>query len=387
MATLYTLISTLVAISGGVSGPCHRVASPSGSDRAAGSAAAPFRTVQKLVNSLARGQTGCLKAGSYRGNVRFGHGGRAGRPLTLTGYHGETATVVGRLWVARGANHVVVKGLHLNGDNQQDLPSPTINANDVTFTNDEVTNGHSAICFDVGSDTYGRADGTVISHDRIHGCGTLPPTNHEHGIYVADATATRIEWNLIYDNADRGVQLYPDAQDTIVAHNVIDGNGEGLIFSGNDATASSHNVVIHNIISNARVRSDVESNWSPKGPIGSGNVASENCVYGGEQTVDLSSGGFIASDNIVADPGYTNAAKGDYIPRQASPCADVLTGSGLLALNIVKRARPGAGKRPGFGWLGTGFVEPVLTEISRVDAWAGAAVGAGHPHSPAPALR
>ena len=38
--------------------------------------------------------------------------------------------------------------------------------------------------------------------------------------------------NWIYDNADRGVQLYPDADGTVVTGNVIDGNGEGVIFGG-----------------------------------------------------------------------------------------------------------------------------------------------------------
>ncbi len=56
-----------------------------------------------------------------------------------------------------------------------------------------------------------------------------------------DATDTTIEWNLIYANADRGIQLYPNAEYTTIDHNIIDDNGEGILFAGDDGTASSYN--------------------------------------------------------------------------------------------------------------------------------------------------
>ena len=51
--------------------------------------------------------------------------------------------------------------------------------------------------------------GTVLEHNRIYDCGQLPPTNHQHGIYVSAARDTRIISNLIYDNADRGFSFTP----------------------------------------------------------------------------------------------------------------------------------------------------------------------------------
>ena len=51
----------------------------------------------------------------------------------------------------------------------------------------------------------------MIEHNRIHDCGELPATNFDHGVYVAEARDTVIRDNWIYSNADRGVQLYPDA--------------------------------------------------------------------------------------------------------------------------------------------------------------------------------
>ena len=57
----------------------------------------------------------------------------------------------------------------------------------------------------------------IVAPTAIHDCGRLPATNRHNGISVTYATGTRIAANWIYDNADRGVQLYPDADDTRVA--------------------------------------------------------------------------------------------------------------------------------------------------------------------------
>ena len=167
-------------------------------------------------------------------------GGSASAPTTVTSYPGERATVVGRIHVADEANNVVVQGLTLDGRNGDNLPSPTVNGDGIVFRDNEVTNDHTTICFLLGSDGYGRARGTVIERNRIHNCGQLPATNHHHGIYVEASDGARITENWIYDNADRGVQLFPDAQGTYVARNVIDGNGQGVIFSRTvGATTSS----------------------------------------------------------------------------------------------------------------------------------------------------
>ena len=86
-------------------GVCDRVASP-------GPGAA-----QDLVNSLSRGQTGCLHGGLYEGNVKVSEPG-----ITLTRYASEKAIVKGRFWVAEGADDVTVEGLYLDGTNPNILP-------------------------------------------------------------------------------------------------------------------------------------------------------------------------------------------------------------------------------------------------------------------------
>ena len=298
-------------------GVCDRVASPRGSDANRGTATRPYRTAAKLANSLRPGQTGCLRTGVYRGRVKIRRGGRSGAPTRIRSHPGERATVRGRLHVANSANHVVIRLLYLDGRNRARLPSPTVNGNNIVFRENDVTTRHTTICFLLGSERWGRARRTVIDRNRIHNCGELPPTNHHHGIYVEASTGARITGNWIYVNADRGVQLFPDAQRTYVARNVIDGNGEGIVFS----RSSAGNVVEDNVVSNPVVRYNVED-FELRGD---GNVARRNCLWstrhpdraGVQPDITVP-----VQDSVVAEPAFMDRGEKDFRVASGSECFD-----------------------------------------------------------------
>jgi hypothetical protein len=301
---------------------CTRYAAPFGSDTASGGEGDPFATVGRLLDSVGPGEAGCLFGGVYVEDVKVTTGGSPGSPLALASRPGSRATLRGRLWIAEGASDVLVTGLNLDGRNAGRLPSPTVNGDRIVFRGNDVTNYHTGICFVLGSSLgWGTARDVLLEGNRIHDCGRLPATNHEHGVYVESARDTWIVDNLIYDNADRGIQLYPDAQDTVVAHNVIDGNGEGVIFSGEGGSASNGNRVSENVITNALLRFNVESWWPAGNPVGTGNVVERNCLWNGRQGNVAPEVGFVARENIVADPGFRSRAAKDFALPDGSPCA------------------------------------------------------------------
>lgn len=306
---------------------CDLYASVSGSDGAPGSAEHPFATVAHLAASLSAGQTGCVRGGVFNEDVTIENSGSLGAPITISSYPGERATLVGRLWIHQHADYVTVENMNLNGRNSASLPSPTVNGNFASFLGDDVTNEHTEICFVVGSG-WGRANHTLIQGNRIHDCGMLPSRNQDHGIYVDEADNTQILDNVIYKNTDRGVQLYPDAQGTVIERNIIDSNGEGILFGGSSGTASSGTTVQDNLITNAQTRYDVES-WYPSGnPSGQNNIVQNNCVWGGAYgTIETNKTGFQPTSNTTANPGYTNPNQGDYRINTTSPCAQLLAGS------------------------------------------------------------
>jgi parallel beta-helix repeat protein len=282
--------------------------------------------VEVFIARLAPGETGCLREGRHEAP----EGATVDVPgVTLTSYPGETATLAGRLWIEQGADGVVIEDLVLDGRNAESLPSPTVNADGVILRGNDISNRNTEICLTVGSGRFGEAAGTLIEGNRIHDCGRLPPTNLDHGIYVSHATDTVIRGNTIYDNADRGVQLYPDAQGTRVVGNVIDGNGEGVHFGGDSDEASSGNVVAGNLIANSNLRYNVESHW--QGPVGSGNVVRDNCVwtdrpgfYSGSPAgsgIEAPLDGVRARDNIVEEPDYVDRDAGDFELDHESACA------------------------------------------------------------------
>ena len=290
--------------------------------------AEPGTAISALVDDLASAQTVCLREGVHRSSDDIVI---SARDVTLSSYPGERATLRGRLWIREGADGATVTDLLLDGRNPGDTPSPTVNANNARFHGNEVTNQHTAICFVLGDDEYGEASGTVIEDNEIHDCGQLPATNQDHGIYVAHAVETVIRNNWIYSNADRGVQLYPDADRTLVTGNVIDGNGQGVIFGGNGERTSDDNLVERNLITNSTIRWNVESSW-PDDVVGTGNVVRRNCIFGGvrddgDGSIQTPARGFDVSDNLIVDPLYVDRGAGDFELEPESPCADLLAGS------------------------------------------------------------
>ena len=55
--------------------PCTYTAALSGSDHSRGSASRPFHSVQRLVDRLRPGQTGCVRGGTYQESVTISQGG------------------------------------------------------------------------------------------------------------------------------------------------------------------------------------------------------------------------------------------------------------------------------------------------------------------------
>jgi glycosyltransferase involved in cell wall biosynthesis len=321
VASIWVL--AVLAFAAPASGPsasgCAKVASPDGSDSASGTVGGPYATARKLVSALAPGETGCLRAGTYRQDELT-----IDTPGTeLTSYPGERAILAGRLRVT--ADRVTVARLTLNGRNARDLPSPTINADDAVFRRNDVSSRGSSICFIFGSVRPIRHP--VLKRNRIHNCGQ-PGGTPDHGIYMQDVKAARIVRNTIYDNAERGIKIGPDSRGALIRGNVIDGNPIGLNFSGDESTASSGNVVTRNVISNSTGFWNVQSYWP--GPVGSGNVVSRNCVHGANpdshynERGGISDGpGFTAVGNLIASPAYVNRNAKDFRLRRDSMCRAV----------------------------------------------------------------
>ena len=305
-----------------------------------------IRTPEELVAALQPGQTGCFDAGTYSSTeVDVSKPG-----VTLESLPGKRATWDGRIVIA--AAGVTIQSLNLDGTTGRllsppydpqchavggcTLPSLTIAGAGAKIYRNDITNA-KGICINAAS--YGglTPDHFDIERNRIHDC--KPANNHIHGIYVVDGANGVIKYNVIFDNGDRGIQLYPHARDETISYNTVDGNRTGLEFGGNGAMPASNNTVTNNIFSfpsssaadstlGFGARFNVEAHWV--GAIGSGNRVTGNCSYTNDtgqfsgtpaQSGFSTDGGFSVQDNIVADPLYVDRGAKNFSLRHGSSCA------------------------------------------------------------------
>jgi hypothetical protein len=323
-------------------GRCERFAGPRGSDRGPGTRRRPYRTVKRLTRSLRRGQTGCLLRGRYR------HRGvaRIRRPaVTLRSVKGARARVDGTIWIDPSARGSRVMRLFLTTSDPA-YPIPLKAQADRSVVSENVITGRraSTICLVIGS--AHRARGVLVERNRITRCGF--EGKYDHLVYLVHSRGAVLRWNVLTDNPGGwAVHLYPDADRTLVEHNVIDRNQGGVIFAGDGEDASDRNLVRNNAITFSTPRWNVEGSWSGGSP-GDGNVAERNCLFTDGPSAPAGIGqldGFSAADNTVV-------AGSPYVPRHdaahrfavGSPCATLV--GDVVGPPVVIRTSRERSRRP-----------------------------------------
>ncbi len=297
------------------------MASPSGSDSSPGAESSPYRSAQKLVQSLSAGQTGCLRQGTYTGSDLFLDAPGA----TLRSYPGERATIAAFLEVRPDAARAKVTQLRFDGTNVSNSTAVKLQANNTVFSDNEVTKGGKGICVQAGSYYPGRD--IIIERNRIHNCGPAD-SKFDHQLYLGQTRNAVVRWNILTNNPGGwGVHLYTDADNTLIEHNIIDGNRGGVIFAGEGGKHSDNNTVRNNAITNNGPRWNIEGSWSG-GPQGTGNTATNNCVYttGPDAPAGIANNnGFTTTNNTVLNTTpYINRTTGDYRFKPGHPCTTLV---------------------------------------------------------------
>lgn len=321
---------------------CDKYVSKDGSNANAGTYARPFALPQKLSDSLGPGETGCFFGGTYSEpdrHWRITKGGASGEPVALKSVPGERATYSGWMVVDDATDYLTVENMTIDGSTAPknakgwSSSTPTIRGDHVSFLNNDVTNNNRGVCFLIGQENDVAFD-TLIQGNKIHNCGQLPATNHQHGVYASNSQNARILDNWIYKNADRGVQLYPNADETLIAGNVIERNGQGVLFSGAGDQVSDGNELRNNVITNSRTRWNVTTSYSQTSLVGTGNTVHDNCLwatnrddyYNRRGGLEPGVPGFAAQDNLIAAPLYVDRKAADLRLRNGSPCGTILGG-------------------------------------------------------------
>ncbi|MGQ9572825.1 MAG: choice-of-anchor Q domain-containing protein [Dehalococcoidia bacterium] len=215
---------------------CSHHVSPGGNDGDAGTAQAPWRTIQHAADTAQPGDTVCVHGGSYSEEVTFSRSGTAGAPVTFGAAPGETPTVQGSLTLAAGTSYVnligfvvggfPVWGVTLLGDNHH-----------VLLSHLDVSGGEASVRFTVGyseeSPQHGPVSDVILEDSVLHDCayeavdctpgpcdrmtfrrlevygaGTAPGADFGgDGLSVARGRDIVVEDSFIHDNGGDGIDL------------------------------------------------------------------------------------------------------------------------------------------------------------------------------------
>ncbi len=312
-----------------------------GSDSAAGTEAAPWRTVQKALGVLRAGETVMVHGGVYSQNLTLSRAGTAAAPITVRNAPGEAAVLRPAsgsgddipLQIGNGAAFVRFYGLTFERATGSSTANVYAwgNAHDVEISGCEIRD----------SQRQGFFSEKTVSRIHIIGCtfrgnGGSGPVQQDHNVYV-QGSHNAVLGNLLTGAVNGfGVQVYPSSDHALIAGNTITGNfRDGIVIGGGGGDTTSDSLVVNNVITSSR--SAISTFWG--GSVGTGNIVRNNLAWdNGSEGFD--SKGLASSGNLTADPLYVNAGAGDYHLGPGSPALGLAESAFVLSSDIDGNPRP-----------------------------------------------
>jgi len=318
-----------------------------GSDTAAGTKAAPFKTLARAAKAATKaGTTVWVAPGTYAGGIKTTANGTASSRIYWVSTTKWGARIVppssssnANAWDNRG-NYVSIVGFDVDGSNAGSGTKWTsgiytggsygmIADNHVHHVAKNIpctSGGGSAI----GVDSYYHGVMTDVVSNVVNDIGPTGCT-YVQGIYVS--TSGTIKNNLVYRVAEAAIHLWHDAANVIITNNTVTNSGFGIIVGGGDyyySTAGANNVFVANNLVYAN-----KYGISEQGKTGTANQYRNNLVYqNSTYNISLRNGlkdtGTVSSNPLFA--GYSATA--------ASPNFHLTSSSPAVGRGIATNAYP-----------------------------------------------
>ena len=308
--------------------------SVTGSDTAAGTQLAPFRTIARAARAATPGVTVRVMPGTYAGGFQTTASGTAEAPIRYVSNTRRGAKIVPpanstttSAWDNRGS-YVEIDGFEVNGTNVQSgtrwLKGIYTAGSYSTIRNNYVHHIAKTVACSgsgggIGSDSYYKGVANDVVANVVHDVG---PTSCAYflGIYINTARS-RVDNNLVYAISNAGIRLWHDATHAVIANNTVFNTDTGIVIGGdggyigvapNNYTRVSNNIVYDN------ARYGIQES----GSTGANNKYSNNLIYRNGSYAILLNNGLQATGTIAADPHfqtYVRTGGGDYHLRSTSP--------------------------------------------------------------------
>ncbi len=227
--------------------------SSNGNDTNNGSESAPFKTIQKALDTVKAGQTIYVHNGTYTGLNVFKSSGSEGKYITVRNYPGEkpyltmTAGSDGAILHLDGNDYIKIEGLEIGGFSSAIAQGILLdgNENHIIIKNNEIHNlvttkpgenengeANAILCYGEGKTEEDSINNICIENNLVHNnttgwCESVSVTGNAKYINIIN--------NTVYDNTNIGIDFYGNAgycsvkaldqpRYSIAAGNVISGS-------------------------------------------------------------------------------------------------------------------------------------------------------------------
>jgi hypothetical protein len=327
-----------------------------GSDSNPGTAAKPFKTINRAAALAKPGTTVHVAPGTYNGNVTTSVSGTASARIRYVSDTKWGAKIIGTgtefMWTNRG-NYTDIVGFDITGPGREgiiNLASYTlIQGNHVhnLAVSGGCTGGGGA---GINNADYTKSDGDIIGNV-VHDIGTPGKCNAVQGIYSANLRG-HIFNNVVYRASSWGIHLWHAADQVVIANNTVFANGSasmggGIVIGVGDAPGGkflTNTKVVNNIVYNNPYHGIHQGCDAGRQCMGSGNVIANNLVIG--SSTPITKGVVPATNTIAANPLFVNylaTGGGDYRLKVTSPGVNKGQVSYAPTTDIDGIARPRGG--------------------------------------------
>ena len=239
--------------------------SATGNDANAGTLASPYKTISKGISKAVAGDTVYVRAGTYP-TFSISKSG-----ITVSGYNGEMPLISGGIGIrCYNANNVTIKGFEVTGvsgnyigaimldkcsnvvvegNKVHDNTSATVSGITISGSNNKILNNEVFNNNYTGIRISGTSLNNEIGYNKVYNHTLSVADSDGIGIAVSSTTNTNIHDNVVFGNADDGIDTWV-SPGNIIKNNITYGNGgtgdgNGIKLGGN--TDGGNNTVTGNI--------------------------------------------------------------------------------------------------------------------------------------------
>ncbi len=308
--------------------------STSGSDSNLGTSAAPWRTIQKALDTLDPNQKALVQGGTYVEDLHMERAGTASGPISVEAAPGEDPIL------KSAGSHPLEVGsdgawFRFRGFTIQDSPGISGGNVDVYGHDVEISSNEVRASKDQGIYTDEGSRNVYILGTWIHHNGE-GIKHQSHGIYLQGADHL-VSTNVIHDHPEGfGIQVYDKNSGSIVVNNTVVRSGySGIVIGGSggvDGIRVHNNIFAFNDQWGIKHDSDCPTS----------TVADHNVIWanGYEPVEEGCSGLDTSGGNVLADPRFVDLDARNLHLGPGSAAIDQGLGDWSLSVDFYGDARP-----------------------------------------------